>query len=174
MTEDSYERKYKLIDAAYEKMFKILGEAKLIVSSHNHDPHEPLPKDQRLINAVTVTLENICLFGELILHLPDISYRVLHSKYEPNDIDSKKTHWRDLINWALAYSKNFYDRIVDKKSQQLLWLFEQEINPSKRTAEFMNPYRHQSDREHLKAEQKKKPPKKLKKGPRLAGGRDEL
>lgn len=110
----------------------------------------------------------------MILYFPDISYRVLHSRHEPKPSISSKVHWRDLINWCLSYAENFYDRIIDSKSRQLLLLANQEINPEKRTPEFVNPYRDLEDRERIKNEHKKKPPKKLKKGPQMAGGRDEL
>lgn len=129
-------------------------------------------KDKRLISAITVTLENTCLFGEIILHVPDISYRILETRQKfPND--QSISQWRDLINWCLKYSKYFFDRIVDAKGQQLLTLLDQEINPEKRSVDFVNPYRDSSHAGHAKNEHHKKPPKKLRKGPQLSR-RDEL
>lgn len=124
-------------------------------------------KDKRLIGAITVTLDNICLFGEIILHFPDISYRALESNYANSD-DASNVHWRDLINWCLKYSTYFYERIVDVKGQQLLSLLDQEINPERRTDDYVNPYRNADSVAQSKNEHKKKPPMKLKRGPQLS------
>lgn len=123
------------------------------------------PQDVRLFDAITVTLENTCLFGEIILHNPDISYRALESRQFGPD-------WRDLINWCIKYTRQYNDRIIDAKSQELLWLLEQEINPDKRTDNFINPYRSSSE-PHQKPKKKKTKKKKLEKGPRMVT-RDEL
>lgn len=126
-------------------------------------------QDSRLLDAVTVTLENTCLFGELLLHNPDISYRVLESR----QIGSS---WKDLINWGIKYTRLFKDRIVDAKSMVLLWLVDQEINPEKRTNDFTNPYRNTIEQQQQDSTEKKKTKKKVKKlpkGPRLVV-RDEF
>lgn len=121
-------------------------------------------QDARLLDAITVTLENTCLFGELILHNPDISYRALESR-------RKDSPWKELINWCIKFTRQFNDRIIDAKSQELLWLTEQEINPEKRTENFMNPYRSTAeDKDGIK---KKKKFKKLSKGPQMVT-RDEF
>lgn len=124
------------------------------------------PKDTRLIDAITVTLDNICLFGEIILHFPDISYRALNSKYATIS-DASNVQWRDQINWCLKYSKYFYERIIDAGAQQLLSLVDQEINPDQRTKDYINPYRNSDSVTQTKNEHKKKLPKKLKRGPQL-------
>lgn len=109
-------------------------------------------------------MENTCLFGEIILHNPDISYRVLDSQLlGPN--------WKDLINWCIKYTRHFNDRIIDAKSQELLWLVDQEINPDKRTENFINPYRNAGQRKDTT--KKKKKTKKIEKGPRMVT-RDEF
>lgn len=124
-------------------------------------------QDARLIDAITVTLENTCLFGEIILHNPDISYRVLESRQNVPD-------WRDLINWCIKFTRQFNDRILDNKSQELLWLAEQEMNPEKRTENFVNPYRSsKADENADAAKKKKKKTKKLPKGPQMVT-RDEF
>lgn len=125
-------------------------------------------KNKKLVDAIVVMLANTCLFGEIVLRFPDMSYRSLQANFpESNAIDN--IYWRNLINWCLKYSKHFYERIVDTKGQELLWLLDQEINPERRTGNFVNPYRLAEP----KHEHKKKPPKKLKKGPQLTS-HDEL
>lgn len=123
-------------------------------------------QDARLIDAITVTLENTCLFGEIILHNPDISYRVLESRQIGPD-------WRDLINWCIQFTRQFNDRILDAKSQELLWLVEQEINPEKRSEHFINPYRTVTHENSDAAKKRKKKAKKLPKGPQMVT-RDEF
>lgn len=124
-------------------------------------------KDKRLVDAIIVMLDNTCLFGEIILHFPDMSYRSLESSFANSD-DASIVPWRNLINWCTKYAKYFYERIVDAKGQQLLSLFDQEINPERRTDDYINPYRSADSVVHShKNEHKKKAPKKLKKGPRL-------
>lgn len=107
--------------------------------------------DVRLIDALTITFENTCLFGEIILHLPDISYRALESR---QNADSTLPHWKDVVNWCIKYTRYFNDRIIDTESQQLLWLIEQEINPEKRTFDFENPYRIVTEKQSHKKDKK--------------------
>lgn len=121
-------------------------------------------KNAHLFEALTVTLENTCLFSELILHHPDISYRVLESRQDDSN-------WRDLINWCIKYTRQFNDRIIDSGTQKLLWLSEQEINPEKRTENYINPYRNTVQTKNNSM--KKKQTKKLAKGPRMVSF-DEL
>lgn len=109
-------------------------------------------------------MENTCLFGEIILHNPDISYRVLDSQLLGPD-------WKNLINWCIKYTRQFNDRIIDTKSQELLWLVEQEINPDKRNENFINPYRNSGEQKDTT--KKKKKAKKIEKGPRMVT-RDEF
>lgn len=121
-------------------------------------------QDARLLDALTITLENTCVFGELILHNPDMSYRILESR-------KNGPAWKELLNWCLKYTRQFNDRIIDAKSQELLWLTEQEVNPEKRTDDFINPYRNKADTKD-KAK-KKKAATKRPKGPQMVT-RDEF
>lgn len=126
---------------------------------------DKFPKNRKdLIDAITVLLGNTCLFGEVILHFPDISYGVLEKNHR-SVIGGPDVHWRDLINWCLKYAELYYDGIVDEEGQKLLSLLDQEINPERRTPDFINPYRNLDAIE----QPKKKTVKKLTRGPRLSG-----
>lgn len=142
--------------------FQILEETQSRLLASHYDPVvSKFPtQDARLIDAITVTLENTCLFGEIILHNPDISYRVLESRQIGPD-------WRDLINWCIKFTRHFNERILDAKSQELLWLAEQEINPEKRSENFINPYRNMGNEKVDVTKKKKKKAKKLPKGPQM-------
>lgn len=155
----------------YSACFQILQDAKTILISVQYDPMaDKFPShNARLVDAIFVKLENVCLFGEIILHAPDISYRILESRQNKNT-DPEVPHWKDLLNWGIKYARYFNERIIDTKSQQLLWLVEQEINPERRTANFVNPYRIATEKQ---AHKKEKKPKTVKKGPKIVG-RDEF
>lgn len=145
---------------------QILQQTQTILKTSEYDPLvEKFPtNNNQLFDAITVTLENTCLFGEIVLHNPDISYRVLDSW-------ENGSTWKDLVNWCIKFARHFNDRIIDENSQKLLWLTEQEINPEMRTADFTNPYRSTTEASDTKT--KKKKPKKSEKGPRMVT-RDEF
>ncbi|KFB35825.1 AGAP002546-PA-like protein [Anopheles sinensis] len=122
------------------------------------------PKIQELINALAQYLENTCLFGELVLHFPDMAYRIL----------KPVSDWRELMTQALNYSKSF-DHILDDKSVEMLGLLNQEINEDQRTDSYVNPYREAAQStsgENVKT--KKKSKTKTKKGPSMTPPKTEL
>ncbi|XP_062562330.1 coiled-coil domain-containing protein 134-like [Armigeres subalbatus] len=161
-TED-YSKRYELLKLALKEILKILQEdgAKLRQSAITAE--SVFPTDTVEMEALARYLENTCFFAELILHLPDISYRILKT------LDN----WRSLIIASLSYSRSFVN-ILDQKSLELLGLLEQEIDESKRSDTYVNPYRLTADT----STSTPKPPKKkskLKKGPQLSGTpRNEL
>lgn len=110
---------------------------------------------------MALTLENTCLFGDLVLHMPEMSYKVL----------KKHEHWLELMNKCLAFTKYFYKTVVDSNTQKLLSLFDQEINPDKRSDDYVNPYYERTDSSTLKDAKKLR--KKIRKGPQL-GSKTEL
>lgn len=118
---------------------------------------------QELITALAQFLENTCLFGEIVLHFPDMSYRILKSVSD----------WRELMTQALNYTKAF-EHILDGKSIELLGLLNQEINEDQRTDEYVNPYREVETAETTPTKKKKKDKAKPKKGPSLTPSRNEL
>lgn len=150
--------------------FQILEEAQSRLLTTKYDPlMDKFPtQNAHLLDTITVTLENTCLFGEIIIHNPDISYRVLESQ-------RNGPAWKPLINWCIKYTRQFNDRIIDTNSQELLSLTEQEINPEKRSADFINPYRESNDIDSNKqSKKKKKKAKKLPKGPKMVAIHDEF
>lgn len=148
--------------------FQTLDGARTILMNDPFDPAvDRYPAhNAKLAVAISVVLENTCLFGEIVLHMPDISYRVLNVLE-----DRLKMNWKDLINWCLDESRHFNDRIIDKNSQALLSLINQEINPERRTEDYINPYRIGND--VPKTPQKKKAKTVRKRGPQMIS-RNEL
>lgn len=116
------------------------------------------PKVESTIDAMALTLENTCLFAELLLHLPELSYKIL----------AKHKEWRPLLNDSMHFVRQFYPTVVDANAQRLLSLFDQEINVEKRTEDYVNPYYNKLGAEAVTAKPKKQR-KRIAKGPRLGG-----
>lgn len=131
-----------------------------ILLREEYSPAAGFPKTDVTVDAMALTLENTCLFGDLVLHMPEMSYKVL----------KKHEHWLELMNKCLEFSKHFYKAVVDINTQKMLSLFDQEINPDKRSDDYMNPYY-----EKIVSSTKKdtKLRKKFRKGPHL-GSKTEL
>lgn len=120
----------------------------------DYSTSQGFPKTTTLMDAVTLIIENTCLMGDLVLHLPDMSEKIL----------SKDKEWRETVNWAIRFTSNL-DDIIDPKSLKMLSLFDQEINIEKRTNDYINPYREQLTT--TKPTKRIKEKKKLKRGPQL-------
>ncbi|XP_053670771.1 coiled-coil domain-containing protein 134-like [Anopheles nili] len=159
---DDYEKRYKLMKLGIDEIIRIIREEGGKLRGNNITSESEFPKLQELINALALFLENTCLFGELVLHFPDMSYRILKSVSD----------WRSLMTQALNYSKAF-DQILDDKSVELLGLLNQEINEDQRTAEYVNPYR-DAVQSAPSGKEKLKQKSKLKKGPTMTMPKTEL
>ncbi|GAB0088740.1 coiled-coil domain-containing protein 134 [Sergentomyia squamirostris] len=156
---NSYEKQFKLLQMAYEKILQIIDESRKILKE-NDPVNQELPTNGTEMESLFLLLENTCLFGDLLLHMPDISYKVL----------GKKSNWRRSIDYAWKTTMK-YEFVIDEKTTEMLELFNQEINEDKRSEDFVNPYRQkdsEKDRDDIKST--KKPRKKLKRGPQLSGG----
>lgn len=116
------------------------------------------PQDVRVADAVAFVLENTCLVGDLLLHFPDICYRILRGN---------KT-WYGLVNWNLNFTRKA-EAVVDDLSMKMLNLLNQELNEDQRGADYVNPYLEANQKKpELPKSAQKKPRKKLKKGPALS------
>ena len=60
--------------------------------------------------ALANILENTALFGDILLRLPDISHKILTSKYE----------WKVLLLWSLGFSNQTH--LLDKQTEKLVYL----------------------------------------------------
>lgn len=109
--------------------------------------------------ALSNILENTALFGDIILHLPDIAHRVLKAQHE----------WNSTICWALNFA-NQTRHLLDKSTITMIGLVAQELNVTERDPSYFNPYRTHAGKREDAAEEKKKKKKrdKRKKGPRIA------
>uniref|UniRef100_A0A182JYH3 Erk and jnk pathways n=1 Tax=Anopheles christyi TaxID=43041 RepID=A0A182JYH3_9DIPT len=159
---EDYGKRYKLMKLGIDEIIRIIREEGGKLRGNKITAESEFPKVQELMNALSQFLENTCLFGEMVLHFPDMSYRIVKGVSD----------WRTLMTEALNYTKTFV-KILDEKSIELLGLLNQEINEDQRTPEYVNPYR-----EGLQASEsvksKKKSKSKSKKGPALSPSKTEL
>lgn len=129
-----------------------------ILLDERYSPLDGFPTQERTIDSVVLILENTFLFGDLLLHMPDMSYKILGKRHD----------WRSLMNWALNFAAHFETPIFDDGSRKLLSLTDQEINADKRTADYVNPY--SEDAKQTAQVKPKQQRKKIRKGPQLGGG----
>lgn len=119
------------------------------------------------VAALSSILENTALFGDIILHLPDISQRILKAQQNLNS----------TIHWSLNFA-NRTRHLLDKSTITMIRLVEQELNITERDPNYFNRYRsaaHSDERENdskVTATKKKKKQSakrdKRKKGPQIA------
>ncbi|XP_037032443.1 coiled-coil domain-containing protein 134-like [Bradysia coprophila] len=157
---EKYDRKFKLLEIGINQILAILRENRPKLVQENYST-SGFPKTSNMIDALTLVVENTCLIGDLILHMPDLSDKIL----------SKDNDWKETLNWAVQFTVGVHD-VVDPKTRKMLSLVDQEINVERRTSDYINPYR---EIEQPSAKKRSKEKKKLKKGPQLrSAGRTEL
>lgn len=160
---EKYDRKFKLLEIGINQILTILRENRQKLNEADYNSTGGFPTTTTLIDALTLVVENTCLVGDMILHMPDMSEKIL----------SKDREWREILNWAVEFTASV-EGVIDAKTEKMLSLVDQEINIEKRTNDYTNPYR---ETPHPTATPKKrtKEKKKLKKGPQLHSvGRTEL
>jgi hypothetical protein len=152
---DKYEKRYKMMEIAFKNILEILNTNRPLVESLELHLPENFPKNQSEVESMSMVIENCCFLGDLVLHLPDISYRVL----------KKSPKWREIVNWSITYTRNF-NFLLDPETAKMLDLFNQEINEDQRSADYTNPYAIKKN-EPTDKKAKKKNKAKPKKGPRM-------
>lgn len=157
---EKYDRKYKLLEIGINQILSILHENKEKLLKEGYSISQGFPKTTTLIDAVSLIVENTCLIGDMILHMPDMSDKIL----------SKDKNWKQILDWAVEFTVTL-DDVIDPKTRKMLSLLDQEINVEKRTNDYINPYREGPAIPNKRTKQKKK----LKRGPQMhAATRTEL
>lgn len=150
---EKYDRKFKLLEIGINQILSILSENKEKLLEEGYSTSQGFPKTTTLIDAVSLIVENTCLIGDMILHMPDMSDIIL----------SKDKDWKQILDWAIEFTVSL-DDVIDTKTQKMLSLLDQEINVEKRTNDYINPYR---EADPAIPSKRKKQKKKLKRGPQL-------
>ncbi|XP_029159749.1 coiled-coil domain-containing protein 134-like [Nylanderia fulva] len=159
---DNYERLYKMITMLAEKVIEIIQSSKNIIEKAGFVPNNnSFPKDTNVKDALSSVLENTALFGDIILHLPDITHRILKTQQG----------WNPTIHWSLNFT-NQMRHLLNKSTITMIRLVEQELNITERDPNYLNPYKSstRTGYQHQDTAEKKKPVKKekRKKGPQIA------
>lgn len=153
LNDADYEKRYKIFDMAFTNILKMLEVEQDFLTKIKHTENI-LPSNPHEFKAVTTVLENICVIGEIVLHFPEMSYKILEGF----------PRWREQVEFAKTIADQ-YLFVYEPSTVEMLNLFNQEINPDQRTDDFINPYAIPT--EDNKPKKAKKDKKKKKKGPAL-------
>ncbi|XP_058803171.1 coiled-coil domain-containing protein 134-like [Phymastichus coffea] len=160
---DSYERQYKMIDMLAEKMFDVIDSKKVLLENltdlelKNVSFAPQSNSNTDVADAVSNVLENVALFGDVLLSLPDVTRRVVR----------KQPKWNETIRWSFGFLNRTRD-LLDKPTLEMIALAMRELNGSKREASHLQPNRIPSARptnQPKSAQMARK--EKRKRGPRL-------
>lgn len=99
-------------------------------------------------------MENIALFGDIVLNLPDITHRIL----------KKQTDWNPAIHWAFDFL-NRTRFLVDEATLGMVDLALQELNIVERKPDYFNENKIQFKSSGKSEKARKK--EKRKRGPML-------
>ncbi|XP_003703277.2 coiled-coil domain-containing protein 134 isoform X1 [Megachile rotundata] len=156
---DSYERLYKMIMILGTKMIDVVEASKTLIESIGFNPDDrSLPKNVTIQSAISTTLENTALFGDILLRFPDITHRILKTQKE----------WNPVINWSLNFT-NRTKHLLDAETLTVVHLAAQELNIIEREPGYVNPYWKSTGSQDADEDKKKKkkPKKKVQRGPRI-------
>ncbi|XP_011883023.1 PREDICTED: coiled-coil domain-containing protein 134-like [Vollenhovia emeryi] len=158
---DNYERLYKMIAVLTEKIVEVIESSRSVIGKAGFLPHNSsFPVDTGVKDALSSILENTALFGDIVLHLPDISHRILRT--QPG--------WNSTIHWSLNFA-NQTRHLLNKSTITMFRLVEQELNVTEREPGYFNPYRsaaHAGQREDTVKKKRPAKKEKRKKGPQIA------
>jgi len=160
-----YTKQYKMVEIVLGKLFKVLQDGRVKITESGYIPGEAFPTDQAHLEALANILENTALFGDILLRLPDITYKVY----------SKSKEWELLARWSVSFCNE--TQVYDETDSKLLNLMAQELRLVPRDPNYINPYRKSANKEEMKTEKNKqedvskkskKKKEKKKRGPRLS------
>ncbi|GLH00916.1 Coiled-coil domain-containing protein 134 [Gryllus bimaculatus] len=139
---------------------KVIQNSRVLLESSGYAAGiSSFPRDETVLDALANILENTALFADIMLHLPDISQKVLAANYE----------WQVLFQWSISFANQ--TQLLDKQTVKLLHLANMELNATERDPDYENPYRKKEEKHQFQHEQKissKKRKKVKKRGPRLS------
>ncbi|XP_076646839.1 coiled-coil domain-containing protein 134 [Halictus rubicundus] len=154
---DNYELLYKMIMVLGEKMIDVIESSKSLIEDGDFNPDDRLlPRNVTVQSALSTVLENTALFGDIILHFPEVTQRIL--KAQPK--------WNTILTWSLKFT-NRSRHLVDEKTIDLINLVTQELNITDRQPEYFNPYRRSVESRMENKGTTKTKKEKRKRGPQM-------
>ncbi|KAJ8673946.1 hypothetical protein QAD02_005208 [Eretmocerus hayati] len=148
-----------------EKIFEVIGSKKDLLNDLTETELMnisvvPLPESTNgLQDALSSVLENIALFGDMVLNLPDITHRIL----------KKHPEYQSTIRWSFEFLNRTKD-YLDETTLRMIDLAAQELNITERDPNYSNPNTlaniKKSNTENTKKSSIRRR-EKLKRGPRV-------
>lgn len=164
----TYEKQYKMVNLIMEKMFSTTEEAKVFLMEAGFTPGDPFPTNEKMRDAMSMIIENTVFFGDILLHLPDITH----------DLLKRNKQWDLMARWGISFCND--TKVYEEAELKLLNLMAQELGIIEKDPDYVNPYK--SNQKDLQKEiekllkdsmdepvrKKKKKRKEKKRGPRLS------
>ncbi|XP_060083787.1 coiled-coil domain-containing protein 134-like [Ylistrum balloti] len=159
-----YAQRHQLVKIMIQQLFKVLGEGKVNLTEWGYMPGDPFPVNTTIRDSMSKVLENVAMFGDLVLRLPDITHEIF----------DKNKEWHLILGWGVWFCNE--SKIFQGNSAKLLSLMAQEVNLIPKEENYVNPFKNENMmKEQMrfkdsKPKSKAKKKKERKKGPRLSGG----
>ncbi|XP_033743724.1 coiled-coil domain-containing protein 134-like [Pecten maximus] len=159
-----YAQRHQLVKIMVQQLFKVLGEGKVNLTEWGYMPGDPFPLNTTIRDSMSKVLENVAMFGDLVLRLPDITHEIF----------DKNKEWHLILGWGVWFCNE--SKIFQGNSAKLLSLMAQEVNLVPKEENYVNPFKNenimkdQMKFKDSKPKSKSKKKKERKKGPRLSGG----
>ncbi|XP_047479074.1 coiled-coil domain-containing protein 134-like isoform X1 [Penaeus chinensis] len=163
ITKLDYARQVKMIKIIAENAFQVLEMSQVKLREAGYIPGMDFPEDELLREALSKTLENTVFMGEILLHFPDTTHKILQ----------ENKPWELLFTWGVFFASQ--SKFLDKSTNTLIYLVSQELELAEKDPNYTNPYakrashqRGSSSVSETSPETKKKKKKTFKKGPHLS------
>ncbi|XP_014672064.1 PREDICTED: coiled-coil domain-containing protein 134-like isoform X2 [Priapulus caudatus] len=106
----NYATQYKMIQTVLNKMFEVMSKVQVILQEAGFIAGDDFPSDSALREAVAHILENMAMFGDLLLRFPDM----VHKMY------AARKDWQLLSRWSLGFcnDSNFYPEQAKKEAKK--------------------------------------------------------
>ncbi|KAK4317007.1 hypothetical protein Pmani_011908 [Petrolisthes manimaculis] len=155
-------KQQKMASVIAAKIFEVLGKKQVVLREAGYLPGMDFPDDENVRDALSQTLDNTAFFGEILLHLPDITHEILR----------QNRPWQLLLTWGVFFATQ--SKFLDNATAKFIYLVSQELGLTERDPNYTNPYVRQDHKRPLMEAaaagggNKGKKKKTFKKGPQLS------
>ncbi|KAF2363721.1 Coiled-coil domain-containing protein 134 [Trinorchestia longiramus] len=154
-------KQQKMITLTLEKVFQVLASSQEKLRQAGYVPGNEFPEQEDVRDPLFQTLETTCLLGEVLLHLPSITHKVLDKLQEKH---------KTLLAWGVFFTA--HSAFLSDNTKRLVHLMTQELELAERDPDYVNPYADKKRTSGISDAQaktkKKKKRKSFKKGPTLS------
>ncbi|XP_018007198.1 coiled-coil domain-containing protein 134 [Hyalella azteca] len=153
-------KQQKMITLTLEKVFQVLSSSQEKLRLAGYVPGNEFPEQEDVRDALSQTLETTCLLGEVLLHLPSLTHKVL---------DKLQDQHKTLLAWGVFFTA--HSSFLSENTRRLVHLMTQELGLAERDPDYINPYANKKQPTGTNEAQKKtkaRKKKSFKKGPTLS------